>query len=107
MQNQKQIIQRLIEKDQNSLNELYDTYILHLSRLLTNSGTDPNEHEQIITHLFRMIWSSPSILSKEKHLSIAITKLCLTLSKSPFTSVPSLHGSTIPCEQVTIFSLRR
>jgi hypothetical protein len=87
METQKQIIQRLVEKDQNSLNELYDTYILHLSRLLTNSGTDPNDHEKIITHLFRTIWTSPSILSNEKHLSIAITKLCLTLTKSPFTSV--------------------
>ncbi|WP_166000439.1 hypothetical protein [Bacillus sp. Cs-700] len=87
MQNQKQIIQRLVEKDHNSLNELYDTYILHLSHVLTNSGTDPNDHEKIITHLFRMIWSSPNILSKEKHLSIAITKLCLKLIKSPITSV--------------------
>ena len=87
MQNQKQIIQRLVEKDHNSLNELYDTYILHISRLLTNSGTDPNDHEKIITHLFHTIWSSPSILTKEKHLSIALTKLCLKLTKAPFTSV--------------------
>ncbi|PFG12111.1 hypothetical protein [Bacillus sp. es.036] len=92
METQKQIIQRLVEKDQSSLNELYDTYILHLSHLLTNSGTDPNDHEQIITHLFHTIWYSPSILSREKHLSIAITKLCLTLSKSPFTTVTSTHG---------------
>ncbi|MCA0992083.1 hypothetical protein [Pseudalkalibacillus hwajinpoensis] len=92
MKTQKQIIQRLVEKDQNSLNELYDTYIFHLSRLLTNSGTDPNDHEQIITHLFHMIWSSPSILSQEKHFSIAITKLCLTLSKAPFATVSSARG---------------
>ena len=87
MHNRKAIIQGLIEKDKDSLNELYDTYHLHLSRLLTNTGTDPTDHENIITQLFHMIWASPTILSKDKHLSVAMTKLCLKLIKSPSTSV--------------------
>ena len=87
MQNQQQIIQRLVQRDKDALNELYDMYHLHLSRLLTNTGTDSIHHEKILIQLFRTIWSSPMILNKEKHLSVAMTKLCLKLIKPPSTSV--------------------
>ncbi|WP_226659113.1 hypothetical protein [Pseudalkalibacillus hwajinpoensis] len=86
MPNRETIIQRLIEKDEDSLKELYDTYHRHLSHLLTNTGTDSSDHEKIMTKLFCLIWSSPTILTKDKHLSVALTKLCLKLIKGPYTS---------------------
>ncbi len=82
MQSQNQLIQKLIAKDRSSLNELYDTYIHHVSRILSNSDTPQSDHEEIITKLFTQIWTSPQILYKEKHLSIAITKLCLKLTNT-------------------------
>lgn len=87
MHNQQTMIQRLVDKDKDSLNELYDTYHRHLSHLLTKTGTDPTNHERIMTQLFQLIWSSPTILMKEKHLSVAITKLCLTLIKGHYPRV--------------------
>ncbi len=82
MQSQNQLIQKLIAKDKSSLNELYDTYIHHVSRILSNCDTPRAEHEEIITKLFAQIWTSPQILSKEKHLSVAMTKLCLKLTNT-------------------------
>lgn len=87
MPNPNTIIQRLVEKDKDSLNELYDTYHRHLSILLTKTGTDPINHERIMMQVFQLIWSSPTILSKDKHLSVAITKLCLTLIKGNYPRV--------------------
>ncbi|MDQ0483816.1 hypothetical protein [Guptibacillus hwajinpoensis] len=87
MQNKHCIIQRLIDKDRDCMNELYDTYIHHIQRMITKSDINPIDHEKIITQLFRAIWSSPEILNKEKHISISITKLCLTLTKSYVISV--------------------
>ncbi len=87
MHNPQYIIQRLVEKDKDSLNELYDTYILHILHILKKTGIEPHNHEKMITQLFHMIWSSPMILSKEKRISVAITKLCLKLTKTTFPSV--------------------
>lgn len=87
MQSQNQLIQKLISKDRSSLNELYDTYIHHVSRILCNSDTPRSDHEEIITKLFTQIWTSPRLLSNEKHLSIAITKLCLKLTNTHRSSV--------------------
>ena len=87
MHNPKHIIHRLIEKDKDSLNELYDSYILHITQTLKKTGIPSHDHEKMISQLFHMIWSSPLILSKEKHISVAITKLCLKLTKTTFSSM--------------------
>ncbi|TKD72373.1 hypothetical protein [Pseudalkalibacillus hwajinpoensis] len=87
MHNKEGVIQRLVCKDRDCLNELYDKYIHHIQRIISNSGLDPIDHEKIISRIFLAIWSSPEILNKEKHISVAITKLCLTLTKAELTSV--------------------
>ncbi|KMM39376.1 hypothetical protein [Guptibacillus hwajinpoensis] len=87
MQNKNGVIQRLMDKDRDCMNELYDNYIHHIQRMIAKSDIDPVDHEKIITQLFRAIWSSPEILNKEKHISISITKLCLDLTKSYVISV--------------------
>lgn len=89
MPNKTSVIQRLINKDRDCLNELYDNYIDHIQRMLAKYDIDPIDHEKIITQLFRSVWSSPDILYKEKHISVSITKLCLTLTKSYVISARS------------------
>lgn len=87
MHNKNGVIQRLIDKDRDCLNELYDNYIDHIQRMIAKSDIDPIDYEKVITQLFRVIWSSPEILNKEKHISISVTKLCLSLTKSHVISV--------------------
>lgn len=87
MNNKNRVIQRMINKDRDCLNELYDRHIHHIQRVMSTSSLDSIDQEKIITQLFCTIWSSPEIFNNEKHISVAITKLCLALTNSKMTSI--------------------
>ncbi|WP_347551572.1 hypothetical protein ABFG93_06305 [Pseudalkalibacillus hwajinpoensis] len=79
MRKQTNLVQRLITREHNSLFELYDAYIFHIRKIVSTSKASPDEEERIISELFHTIWTTPLILSNEKYLSVAITKLGITI----------------------------
>ncbi|WP_273854028.1 hypothetical protein [Guptibacillus spartinae] len=87
MHNKHQIVQRLLEKDKESLSELYDSYIRHITNVLYTTSVPRQYHEKIIVEMFQIIWFSPDVLINEKHMSVSITKLCIDLTKTTFPDV--------------------
>ncbi|ELK45826.1 hypothetical protein [Halobacillus sp. BAB-2008] len=79
MRLEQDLLQRIENKDKDSLTEIYDCYIQYIYRLLTSRIDDSSRVEKIIKELFEDIWNDPQSYSHGKYFSSTLTKKCLIL----------------------------
>lgn len=94
MNNDKELLDRISMREKDAFDQLTQKYTFYLHRLISRSIHNPREAEILLTEIFKSIWKTPQHYSREKHVSVGITKACLQMvdkkvGKSPVGQKPS------------------
>ncbi|MYL70544.1 hypothetical protein GLW00_06775 [Halobacillus litoralis] len=79
MNKDKELLDRISMREKDAFDQLTQKYTFYLHRLISRSIHNPREAETLLTEIFKSIWKTPQHYSREKHVSVGITKACLQL----------------------------
>lgn len=66
----------VISRNQEALKKLYEKYEQLLYRVISSSIKKEEQIEEVIACVYKKIWADPSLLIKEKHVSVKLIKMC-------------------------------
>ena len=77
MRTDKVLLERIQNRQQKALEELYYRYSSYLYTLIKRKINDTHEAVSILKQLFQEIWHNPHHFLQEKYVSVALTKYCM------------------------------
>lgn len=76
MRADERLVKALLQRDKRALEELYDRYHLLLWKIAAEAESDHRICEQLVTQVFKQVWTKPHDFIGDKRLALLLIECC-------------------------------
>lgn len=94
------LMKALLQRDKEALEELYDRYHLLLWKIASEAESDHRICEQLVTQVFKQVWTKPHDFMGDKRLALLLIECCRAKLKErprPKTVCRNLREPKVCC----------
>lgn len=96
MRADERLMKALLQRDKRAFEELYDRYHLLLWKIASETEADQRICEQLVTQVFKQVWTKPHEFMGEKRLALLLIECCRAKLKERPRPTPVCRTITEP-----------